>query len=107
MLIAPRAPGQSFSGTGNVIKAFVKVKDVTGGVACLNLGGKRLHYRAILSINPVNFGLMSEDDQDALIEGFKSFLNGLSFPIQILVRNLPYRLDEYLQAMESVQGELA
>jgi TraG P-loop domain/Helicase HerA, central domain len=107
MLIAPQTPSQSFSGTGNVIKTFVSVKEVTGGVACLNPGGKQWQYCAFLSINPVNFGLMSEDDQDALIEGFKGFLNGLSFPVQILIRNLPYRLDDYLQAMEAVKGELA
>jgi hypothetical protein len=108
MLVAPRMPGQVFSGTGDVIKTFVRVKEVTGGVACLKLGNNsQLHYRAFLSITPVNFALMSEDDQDMLIEGFKSFLNGLSFPIQVLVRNLPYRLDGYLQAMEAVQGELA
>lgn len=107
MLNAPRVPSQTFSGIGNVIKTFVGVKEVVGGVACLRLGSKQLHYRAILRINPVNFGLMSEEDQDALIEGFKNFLNGLSFPIQIIVRNLPYRLDEYLHVMENVQGELA
>lgn len=107
MLNAPHVPGQTFSGTGNVIKTFVNVKEVTGDVSCLRLGSKQLHYRAILRISPVNFGLMSEDDQDILIEGFKSFLNGLSFPIQIIVRNLSYRLDEYLHSMENVQGELA
>jgi hypothetical protein len=84
------------------------VKDVTGGVSCLQLSsGKQLYYRAILAVNPVNFSLMSEDDQDALIEGFKSFLNGFSFPIQILVRNLPYSLDSYIQKMEAVQDDLA
>ena len=107
MFIAPRTPSQSFSSTGHVIKTFVRVREVTGGVACLHLSGRQLHYRAILSVNPQNFGLMSEDDQDILIEGFKSFLNGFAFPIQILIRNLPYRLDNYLQSMEAVQGDLA
>ena len=107
MLNAPRVPNQTFSGIGNVIKTFVSVTEVTGGVACVRLGSKQLQYRAILRINPINFGLMSEEDQDALIEGFKTFLNGLSFPIQIIIRNLPYRLDEYLRSMDQVQGELA
>ncbi len=107
MLNAPRVPSQTFSGIGNVIKTFVGVTEVTGGVACVKLGSKQVQYRAILRINPINFGLMSEEDQDALIEGFKTFLNGLSFPIQIIIRNLPYRLDEYLRTMDQVQGELA
>jgi hypothetical protein len=107
MLIAPQAPGQSMSGTGNVIRTFVRVKEVTGDVACIQLGGRQWHYRAIIQVNPLNFGLMSEEDQDILIEGFKSFLNGLSFPTQILIRNLPHRLDDYIRSIESVQGELS
>ncbi len=107
MLNAPQAPGQSISGIGNVIKSFVRLRDVAGGVACLSFGGRIYHYRGILRVDTINFALMSEEDQDALIEGFKAFLNGLSFPIQILIRNLPYRLDEYLRSVESTQGDLA
>jgi hypothetical protein len=106
MLTVPRPPSQLLNGTGSVIKSFVRLREVAGDVACLNFGRKFYEYRGILQVNTVNFSLMSEDDKDALIEGFKAFLNGLSFPIQILIRNLPYRLDEYLEAMESVQGDL-
>jgi hypothetical protein len=107
MQTAPQTPSQSFIGTSSVIKTFVRLREVTGGVACLSYGKRNYAYRGILKINTVNFGLMSEEDQDALIEGFKAFLNGLSFPIQILIRNLPYRLDEYLKSVESVEGDLA
>ncbi|HZR38509.1 MAG TPA: DUF87 domain-containing protein [Ktedonobacteraceae bacterium] len=107
MQMAPQMPSQSFNGTGSVIKSFVRLREVADGVACLNFGRRIFEYRSILKINTVNFALMSEEDQDALIEGFKAFLNGLSFPIQILIRNLPYRLDEYLMTMGSVQGDLA
>jgi hypothetical protein len=107
MLPSPQAPSQVLSKTGHVIRTFVRVRDVKGDVACLNLGTPHLHYRGILKINTVNFALMSEEDQDALIEGFKGFLNGISFPIQILIRNLPYKLDGYLAAIDSIQGDLA
>src|SRR3989440_3628976 len=107
MQTAPQTPSQSFTGTGSVIKSFVRLREVAGGVACLNFGRRTFEYRSILKINTVNFALMSEDDQDALIEGFKTFLNGIAFPIQILIRNLPYRLDEYLDSMAAVQGDLA
>src|SRR5438445_162583 len=55
----------------------------------------------------VKFALMSESEQDGIIEGFKAFLNGLSFPIQILIRNLPHNLDNYLRSMEAIEGDLA
>src|SRR5260370_14105302 len=107
MLKAPRTPGMSISGTGNVIKTFVRLHQVSGGIACLQAGRKSYEYRAIIKVNTVNFALMSADDQDALIEGFKGFLNGLAFPIQILIRNLPYRLDEYLNSLDTTPGDLA
>src|SRR5690349_21473120 len=107
MLVSPQTPSQSFVGIGNVIKAFVRLHEVSGDVACLKMGKKLFAYRSILQVNTVNFALMSEEDKDALIEGFKAFLNGLSFPIQVLIKNRPYRLDEYLQSMEAVQGDLA
>ncbi len=107
MLVSPQTPSQSFVGIGNVIKSFVRLHEVSGDVACLKMGKRIFAYRSILQVNTVNFALMSEEDKDALIEGFKAFLNGLSFPIQVLIKNRPYRLDEYLQSMEAVQGDLA
>src|SRR5258706_8248427 len=107
MQIAPKTPNMMISGTGNVIKTFVRLQQVAGGVACLRSGRKSYEYRAIIKVNTVNFSLMSVDDQDALIEGFKGFLNGLAFPTQILIRNSPYRLDEYLNSLDTAQGDLA
>ncbi|GHO57213.1 VirB4 family type IV secretion system protein [Ktedonobacter robiniae] len=107
MLTVPQTPSQMISGTGNVIKTFVRLREAAGDVACLSFGRKVREYRSILKIQTVNFSLMSEEDQDALIEGFKSFLNGLSFPIQILIKNLPHQLDNYLRGLENTQGDLA
>ncbi|GHO42798.1 VirB4 family type IV secretion system protein [Ktedonospora formicarum] len=107
MLTAPQTPSQMINGTGNVIKTFVRLREVAGEVACLNFGRKVYEYRSIIKVNTVNFALMAEDDQDALIEGFKSFLNGLSYPLQILIKNLPHRLDDYLNSLKSIQGDLA
>jgi len=107
MQILPRIPSLLMSAPFNLAKSFVRLRQVTDGVVGLDLGHKQLEYRSILTINCTNFALMSEREQDALIEGFKGFLNGLAFPIQIFIRNLPYDLDGYLRAMEAVEGDLA
>ncbi|BCL80634.1 ATP-binding protein [Ktedonobacteria bacterium brp13] len=107
MLVAPQTPSQVISGTGDLKRVFVRLREVHNGIACLNFGRKIYEYRGILQVNTINFSLMSEDEQDALIEGFKAFLNGLSFPIQILIKNLPYSLDHYLRTLEKVDGDLA
>src|SRR5882762_2615695 len=107
MQIAPRSPSLLLNGPINVTRAFVRLREVSDGVMGLQLGRKHLEYRGILKVSSVNFSLLSENDQDAVIEGFKSFLNGLAFPIQILVRNLPYDLSGYLRAVEMTKGSMA
>ncbi len=107
MNIAPSIPSLLLSSPNDIVKSFVRLREVAGDVACLDLGRKSLEFRGILKISSVNFSLMSEGEQDSVIEGFKGFLNGLAFPIQILIRNLPHNLDSYLQTMESIEGDLA
>jgi hypothetical protein len=106
--MAPSPPGgMLMSKPASIIKAFVKPREVTGDVACLDLGRKGYDYRGFIQLSAINFSLMAEDEQEAVIEGFKAFLNGLSFPIQILIRNLPYNLQDYLRFLDSIEGELA
>ncbi|MBV9229844.1 MAG: hypothetical protein JOZ18_11065, partial [Chloroflexi bacterium] len=107
MQSAPKIPSMLFSTPTNIVNAFVKLREVTGDVACVDLGRKGFDYYGVLSVSTVNFSLMSEQDQEALIESFKGFINGLSFPIQILIRNLPHNLDSYLRHMENIEGDMA
>lgn len=107
MQTAPRIPSLLVNTPMNIAKAFIKLREVTGDVACLDLGRKNMDFRGIIKINSVNFALLSESEQDGVIEGFKSFLNGLAFPIQILIRNLPHNLDSYLRSMEAIEGDLS
>lgn len=52
--------------------------------------------RAILKINGVNLDLKNTDEQQIVLEQYKKFLNGLEFPMQILVRNTFLDLSSYL-----------
>lgn len=54
-------------------------------------------YRAVLALSSINFTLKSSAEQEALLAGYHSFLNGLDFPTQTLVRVLPLNLEPYLQ----------
>lgn len=107
MLIAPRTPSMMLSSPMNIVNTFIKLWEVQGDVACLGFGQKTMEYRAILQVNAINFSLMSEEEQEGIIEGFKGFLNGLSYPIQILIRNRPHNLDNYLNMLDSVKGVMA
>lgn len=52
--------------------------------------------RAILRINGINIDLKNFDEQQIVLEQYKKFLNGLEYPIQILVRNTFLDLSNYL-----------
>ena len=52
--------------------------------------------RAILKINGLNLDLKNWDEQQIVLEQYKKFLNGLEYPIQILVRNTFLDLSNYL-----------
>jgi hypothetical protein len=53
-------------------------------------------YRMILSVSSVNFELKSEDEQDAIIDTYESFLNSVGCPLQILIRTREIDMDKYL-----------
>lgn len=55
--------------------------------------------RAVLQAGSVNFALKSEAEQEAILAGYRRFLNGLAFPLQILVRVVPTDVDGYLDGM--------
>lgn len=58
-------------------------------------------YRIIIETSSINFHLMSEDEQDAVVDIYQAFLNSLSFPIQIVQKVRALDLDDYLQGFEA------
>jgi len=103
---APVPPSLLFTTPMSIVKNFIRLREVAGDVVCLELGRKNYEYRGILKIEAINYAFMSEEQQEGVIEGFKAFLNGISFPIQILVRNQAYDPEAYLNRIESIQGDL-
>lgn len=58
-------------------------------------------YRVIIETSSINFHLMSEDEQDAVVDIYRAFLNSLSFPIQIVQKVRALDLDDYLESFEA------
>jgi len=71
---------------------LLPLDDIVDGVLCLRGGD----YRALLEAQSVNFALKSEVEQEAIIAGYRAFLNSLSYPIQVVVRVLPTDVEAYL-----------
>lgn len=77
----------------------IAIKGVRDGVLLLPYG----HYRAVLEVSPVNFELRSEEEQDAIIDTYESFLNSVGSNLQILIRTRQIDMDKYL---EDLRGRL-
>ncbi|HET7713363.1 MAG TPA: hypothetical protein VFK94_02980, partial [Patescibacteria group bacterium] len=59
------------------------ILDIRDNVIILKNG----NAAGVLQTNAVNFDLLSESEQDALIFAYASLLNSLTFPIQIVIRS--------------------
>ncbi len=80
----------------------IAIKGVRDGILML----PNNEYRAILQVSSLNFELRSEDEQDAIIETYESFLNSVGSSLQILVRTREIDMDKYLEDLqERLDGE--
>lgn len=70
----------------------IAIEGVRDGVLILPAN----QYRAILEVSSLNFELRSEEEQDAIIDTYESFLNSVGSSLQILVRTREIDMDKYL-----------
>lgn len=59
----------------------------------------------ILQTSAVNFGLLSENEQLAIISAFAALLNSLSFSFQIIIRSKKLDISSYLKLLEQEQNK--
>ncbi len=87
-------PEQMFS-TENMLP----ISEIRGDALILKDGW----LRAVLKIDWVNLDLKDSEEQQIILERYKRFLNGLDFPIQILVRNTYLDLTPYIWYMQKIE----
>lgn len=73
----------------------IAIKGVRDGI--LMLPGNQ--YRAVLEVSALNFELRSEEEQDAIIETYESFLNSVGSSLQVLIRTREIDMDKYLEQL--------
>ncbi len=61
--------------------------------------------RAVLAVSSINFALKSEDEQNAIISSYVSFLNNISTPIQIVVQSRDLNIDNYIEYLKNKEKE--
>ena len=77
-------------------ETMLPISEIRGDAVIL----KDAWLRAVIKVTGLNIDLKNYDEQEAVIEQYKRFLNGLSFPIQILIRNTYLELSDYITYMQ-------
>jgi len=60
---------------------------------------------AILLVASINFDLKSAEEQNAIIQGYISFINSLSFPVQIVIQSRRLDIAGYLEKLKVKEKE--
>ncbi len=60
----------------------------------------------VIQTSAINFGLLSEEEQDATIYAYAGLLNSLSFPVQIVIKSEKKDISSYLELVVSQEKKL-
>jgi hypothetical protein len=80
---------------------FLDIEDIADDLIILTSGGAAL----VIETTAVNFGLLSEEEQDALIYANASLLNSLSFPLQIVILSKRMDISSYIEYISGEEGK--
>lgn len=82
-------------------QAHLPIAEIKDGVVIMKDGT----LRSVLMTSSINFSLKSEDEQNALISSYVGFLNGLDFPLQIVVQSRQLRIQPYIDKLLKQERE--
>ena len=75
---------------------FVPVADITNDIVIYKDGGAAL----IMESSSLNFGLLSEKEQEAVIAAYAAMINSLTFSVQIVVLTQKKDISSYLNFLD-------
>jgi hypothetical protein len=77
----------------------LEIEDIKDDIVILKNGGACL----IIGVTSINYDLLSEKEQEAIIYAYASLLNSLTFPIQIVIRSQKKDISSYLNLLKEVE----
>ncbi|PIT88730.1 MAG: hypothetical protein COU29_00565 [Candidatus Magasanikbacteria bacterium CG10_big_fil_rev_8_21_14_0_10_36_32] len=61
--------------------------------------------RSVLMVSSINFALKNDDEQQAIVSNYVSFLNSLDHPLQILIQSRQLNIKPYLERLADKEKE--
>lgn len=81
---------------------LIPIADIVDGIVIYKSGGAAL----IMESTSLNFGLLSEREQKAVIASYAGLLNSFNFPVQISVRSQKKDITNYLNFIETAERNI-
>lgn len=81
---------------------FVPIADITDNIVVYKNGSASL----IMESTSLNFGLLSEKEQRAVIAAYAGLLNSFTFPVQIVVRSQKKDISNYMNFLSVAQQRI-
>ncbi|MBI2038528.1 MAG: hypothetical protein HYT19_01220 [Candidatus Nealsonbacteria bacterium] len=82
-------------------QSFLEIDQIKEGVLVM----KNKSLRGVIMASSLNFALKSEDEQNAIIYQFQSFLNSLDFSIEIVVQSRRLNITGYLEKLKDLEAK--
>lgn len=87
-------PMPSKQDSGNSLD-LVDIKEIKEGAVIMKNGG--MHQ--VVIVGGLNFALKSESEQAIITQGYQNFLNGIAFPLQIIIHSRKVNIEKYIATL--------
>ena len=86
---------------GPATQRFLDIAEIKEDVVVMRDGT----LRGVLMVSSINFALKSEDEQQAIIAQYVSFLNSLEYPLQIVIQSRRLNIDKYIDRLKQAEKD--
>lgn len=80
---------------------YLPIQEIRDGMVVLKDGT----VRGVFIVSSINFSLKSEDEQNAIISSYVSFLNSLDHPVQVIVQSRKLQIKPYLEQLGKIERD--
>lgn len=80
---------------------YLDIAEIRGDTVIMRDGS----LRAVILVSSINFALKSEDEQNAIISAYVSFLNNIDFSIQIVIQSRELNIEHYMETLRQKEKE--
>lgn len=74
---------------------LVEIKEIRDSTVVMKNGG----LRQIVMVGGTNFSLKSDMEQNLITQAYQNFLNGIDFPLQIVIHSRKINIEKYLEGI--------